>query len=149
MRYFCKFPDYLKDHLQYKKKITFKDMFDEFSQGFYEKFYSLFLCEAAHGVFLQEILRVNRSRRKQEYIMVDTNFSNYASNLLSVLFSSLLYGFFNKYDDFFPNNLLANNSEIFNKVKEIKVWMKEFIEIHEKKILGSNNWIKLLKPIIY
>lgn len=145
MRYFNKFPNKLKDHVLQVKRVTFSAMFNEFSPGFYKRYYSNQFSEAVHGLWFKDIYRNDRENNR---IIMGNEFNEEAASYIMNLSFPLLYGFLNWFERFFPNNTLGDNEEVYKTFEESKEWISNAMQLHKKANLKSSEYYVHLENFI-
>lgn len=149
MKYFHKYLSKLKRHTLRKKPVSFKTMFDEFSKGFYEEHYGRQLSDAAHGMFLKNILRtVRRSPQEGRTIMGCEYSSRHASYVVNYTIA-LLYGYINLFPNFFSNKKIQEDEINYAAFVEAKEWLHRSMTQHKKQYPRSLDWYKHIDKLIY
>lgn len=149
MRYFQKYTDKLNDHIKGEKRVQFKHMFEEFSKGYYGKYYGVLLSGAAHGVLMKSLFRFIKPPKNQpDTIMGCQYIEAHATYVINQLIP-LILGFFNFYSGFFPNNAIFTDTSFNKSVNESMEWLKKAIDSHKKTYPDSNEWISHIENFIY
>ena len=78
-------------------------MFDEFSPGFYKRYYSNLLSEAAHGMGLKYIMRaVGTAEYTEGQLVIGNRYDENHATLVINTMTAVLSGYFNLIDSFLP-----------------------------------------------
>jgi len=145
LRYFHKYPDKLKKHLQAtrrKDRSSFFDMFEDISPGFYSKWYGGVFSNLVHGGPLADSFR-RKGASSQAEIIMGCEFNAENSNLVTVTSILISYGYLNYANIFFP----CITSKISPTLRERIQDISEHIE--DKYLADSENgFIKVILPIV-
>lgn len=132
MRYLRNHIDKVDDHVTQTRRIQFKVMFDEFSPGFYNKYYGQLFSESAHGMANKLILRTIGdlsvdggtlaigNRYEEKYASLVTN------NLIAVL-----SGYFNFVDVFLPRNSIRKDEAIYRQFQGLRNGLNNAMQVLE------------------
>lgn len=125
-----------------KKKITFKEMFDEISPGYYEKNYGKQLSGFAHGKIGTDIFRV---KRKSESVGEVTAVPEFDENLASYVINQVIalqLGYLNFFPKFFPDGFNSITKDFAEEYNCLKKWLYEHLNSHRRINLPSSEWHK-------
>lgn len=149
MKYFKKYPENLKQHLNDELKITYKTMFNEFSPDIYDEWYGKQLSDAAHGVLFKELLQTDRSNINHPLVINGPEFNLFASDFIRVWILSLFLAFLNSFLVFFPQNTLSTDLDLNNRhIKSIDV-LKTYIDGHKKIQPNSVKFYQPFEKLIF
>jgi len=125
-----------------KKKITFKEMFDEISPGYYEKIYGEQLSGFAHGKIGADIFRVKReSTTVGKVIMIPKFDEDLASYVINQVIA-LQFGYLNFFSKFFPDGVSSITKDFAEEYNYSKRWLYEYINSHRRTKSPSSEWHK-------
>jgi len=142
LRYFHKYPEKIKKHIEGTKRVPFSTIFNEFSPDFYKNWYGKTFSALAHGGLIANLLRFKRSLSLHETIM-GCEFNSENSNLVTVPTILISYGYLTFTCIFFPSINSKLNSMMKNRIKDIS----EHIESKYLK-KSDNDFLKVVLPII-
>lgn len=133
MKYFHKYPHKLHDHILETKIVRCKDMFDEFSVGYYKRYYGKQLCAATHGsMLLKDILRFDRSSQSDKKAIKGCKYNEIFATYIVNSMAPLLYGFLNHFEIYFPSNSIPADEEICYMISKAESWLLEMMIAHKK-----------------
>ena len=143
MRYFNKYPNKLEGHMIIKKdRISFKTIFDEFSIGYYDKYYATQFSEFAHGKKGKSLFRFEQIDSNKRIAIMGNYFNKVLASYIMSNVITLLYGYINFFEVFFPNNISRNHRPIMDELIEIKTRLQNFKDEHKKINPKSLEWHK-------
>lgn len=142
--YYKRYPEKIQEQLQRK---NFREMFDEFSPGYYKNHYSL-LCDAAHGVVFKDWCRFDRRENPQGHIRMGCELHLTVADFLVGGIIVLLYGYLNKYVEAFPKNTIKNEPAIDKEYEESKSWLAKLMSDHKAEFPKSKEWYEHIEKFI-
>lgn len=145
LRYFHKYPEKIKKHLkatQSKERVSFFNMFKEFSPGFYKDWYGGIFSELAHGGLLAGSFRMKGYSAQGEHIM-GCEFNSEKSDFVTVATILISYGYLNYTSIFFPSITSKIGPTMKNRIQDVS-------EHIENKYLkkSDNDFLKVILPLI-
>ena len=149
MRYFDIYPEKLKAHICDEKRVTFKCMFDEFSEGLYKRYYGKQLSEAAHGMLYKDIYRFERKSSSEARTRMGCEYNEDFATYLSNNMVALIFGYFNLFEKFYPNNTVSTDSEVSKSINEAKSWLEKYMAGHRRANPLSEQWYEHINRFIY
>lgn len=147
IRYSYWHKDKIKDIWGLKKRIRFKDMFEEIVSGYYDKYYGKQFSAIAHRKIIADIFRVKRtSATEAEVIMVPTFDKIYAGYVLNNLVA-FLYGYLNLFPIFFKEGFYSVTSELSEQYKDSIKELKSYLDKNKKAYPEASDWYSHIEKI--
>lgn len=148
LKYFHKYPQKLMEHIKQTKRVNFSVMFNEFSPGYYKRFYCGQLSEAAHGLVYKDIHRVERFSKDTARTIMGCEFSEVRASHVMNQIVALMFGYINNFRNFFPNNNLDEDKKILRKFNYVIEWLELSMEGHKKVNPSSLDWYRHMENFI-
>lgn len=151
MRYFRKYPYKLHNHILGIKRIRYKDMFDEFSVGYYERYYGKQLSAATHGsMLLKDILRFDTSVPDDKKPIKGCQYNEVFASYIVNSIAPLLYGFFVYFKIYFPNNVILENNDMCKKITKVENWLQAMMDNHKRNSQPeATEWFDHIRNFYY
>ncbi|MDD2235233.1 MAG: hypothetical protein PHV03_10120 [Desulfitobacteriaceae bacterium] len=148
MKYFQRYPDKIKDHIG-GKRIRFVNMFDEFSEGYYKKFYGGQLSEAAHGMLFKDIFRFERKSPTEARTIMGCEFNAEFSSYLINTSVPIIFGFLNFFPSVYQKNTIYSDQEFKRAYDYSRLWLDEAMKSHMEANPKSEEWYKHINRFVY
>lgn len=152
MRYFDIYPEKLERHVCAAKssdRVTFKTMFDEFSEGLYHRYYARQLSEAAHGMVYKHIHRFRKEEPAKYTTVMGCQYNEVHATYLGNNMAILMFGYLNLFEKFFPNNTLISDEIVYKDYIHSKAWLERCMEGHRKINQDSEGFYAHINEFIY
>ncbi|MFC5529791.1 hypothetical protein [Cohnella yongneupensis] len=146
LRYFYKYPSKLEEHIKQTKRINFSAMFNEFSAGYYKRYYSNQLSEAAHGFIFKHMHRVDLDPSGKRRTVMGSQFDVDRATYVINNTIPLLFGFINWFPKFFNNNNLDDETKC--RITESISWLEIAMASHKRANTGSMKWYEHMDKFI-
>ena len=146
LRYFHKYPDKSKKHFtatRSKERVSFFDMFKEFSPDFYKRWYGDLFSQLAHGSIITMMFREKYSSTGQREVLMGCEFNSEKSDFVTVATILISFGYLNYTSIFFPSITSKIGPTMKNRIQDVS-------EHIENKYLkkSDNDFLKVILPLI-
>ncbi len=138
MRYFRRHPQGLVQHVISKKRVSFRTMFDEFSPGYYQKYYGQQFSEAAHGMGMKFALRtIGEISPDGGSFHLGTRYNVDKATYVINNLTAIISGYFNQIDELLPGNRIGNENEFSDRFDGLRGWLNRALDELEKSKIGE------------
>ncbi|MDO8733775.1 MAG: hypothetical protein Q7K21_01270 [Elusimicrobiota bacterium] len=150
-KYFGIYPEKLGPHIAAKTskdRVSFKNIFDEFSEGYYTKYYGRLLSSCAHGGIMSTYFRVDHHPRSGGKVYTQNEYvQEKAGYIMNQLFIILL-GYLYLFPIIFPTNTLSDNSDISNLYDTTIKWFEHWWSDYKKQFPEANGWCQHMDKFV-
>lgn len=152
IRFFWKHPAKAKGHLLCTNRIPLAKMYEDLAPGskpyLYDIHYGGLLSGFTHGGLPKSIFRIQRKSESEGTIVLGNEYCERWAGYVSGQLVVLLFGFINKFRDFFPKNTLWDDSSVFDQMEGSKNWLKSCMDADKKENPTSHEWYSHIDKII-
>jgi len=130
------------------RKISYKDMFEDISPGYYEKWHGQQLSGFAHSKIASINFRVKYdSATKGTVIMIPEFDEVFATHIIN-MFCPLLFGYLNFFPIFFSSGFQSIPSDLSADYNKSTSWLQSCMNSHKQAQPKSLSWFKYIDQII-
>lgn len=151
LRYFYKYKEKIEPHFaatRSRDRISFKTMFNEFSDGFYEIMYGKFFSRFAHGHVVTSIFKAEFTPDKKQKLVYGSKYDDLKSRLVINQLGMYCYAYLNFIDVFFPKFAEELGEEGYNEyVKELEK-LREIMHQPKETEEQQKDYERMIQPII-